>query len=213
MAENTNNPAGTAQATPAADSQAGNPEGQQQNAAAGTTNPTDQAAAGNAAASAHQGQQDQNGQQQDQQPAELKLPENSLLDDKAVERINALKLPADQAQKALEYANAEVAAYVERQTTTWKQEVSGWAEAVKADQELGGQAFDQNVQFAQAALKKYATPEFIQALNETGYGNHPELVRVFVRIGKAMSEDKPVQGGPASGGQASHAQILYGKND
>ena len=35
----------------------------------------------------------------------------------------------------------------------------------------------------------FATPELKKALNETGFGNHPELVRLFVKIGKSLSED------------------------
>ena len=35
----------------------------------------------------------------------------------------------------------------------------------------------------------FATPALKAALNETGFGNHPELVRLFVKIGKSLSED------------------------
>ena len=34
-----------------------------------------------------------------------------------------------------------------------------------------------------------STPELVAALDSTGLGNHPELVRMCVRIGKAMRED------------------------
>jgi len=46
------------------------------------------------------------------------------------------------------------------------------------------------------------------ALDQTGMGNHPELVRTFAQIGKAISEDK-IHMGNQSHGERSAADILY----
>ena len=52
----------------------------------------------------------------------------------------------------------------------------------------------------EAYLKEY--------LEGTGLGTHPELVKAFVKIGKAMSEDGMVDG--SNQGQRSAAEVLYG---
>jgi hypothetical protein len=48
----------------------------------------------------------------------------------------------------------------------------------------------------------------MEYLNTTGLGNHPDLVKTFVKIGKAMSEDGMVDG--SNQGQLSAAKVLYG---
>ncbi|MEI6907818.1 peptidase, partial [Klebsiella pneumoniae] len=55
----------------------------------------------------------------------------------------------------------------------------------------------------------FGTPELKEYLNGTGLGNHPELVKAFIKVGKAMSEDGMVTG--KEGGQRSAAEVLYGK--
>lgn len=70
-----------------------------------------------------------------------------------------------------------------------------WADAVKADKELGGENYDKTVETAIKAVEKFGSPELRSLLNETGIGNHPELVKFCHRIGKALSEDNLVMGG------------------
>jgi hypothetical protein len=81
---------------------------------------------------------------------------------------------------------------------------------VKTDKELGGTALDGNIRLAQSALTKFGTPELRAALDTTGMGNHPEVVRVFTRIGKAMAEDTFEKGSPSKNAGKSAAEILYG---
>lgn len=81
---------------------------------------------------------------------------------------------------------------------------------MKADKEIGGDKLTASLSKAQQALETFGTPELKEYLNETGLGNHPELVKAFVKIGKAMSEDNMVSA--ANTGQRSAAEVLYGKN-
>ena len=77
-------------------------------------------------------------------------------------------------------------------------QIEAWVGEIKADKEIGGANFDTSVRHAQAAAKKFGSPEFLAALDATGMGSHPELVRVFARIGKAMAEDTFVAPGKES---------------
>jgi len=49
---------------------------------------------------------------------------------------------------------------------------------------------------ARKALETFGTPELRDVLNMTGMGNHPEVIRAFYKAGKAISEDRFVQGNP-----------------
>lgn len=89
--------------------------------------------------------------------------------------------------------------------------IRGWAEAAKADKEMGGDKWDTSVETAQRALNTFGTPELKAALNQTGLGNHPEMIRLMVRLGNAMREDTIVLPGSQSGGEKkSVADRLYG---
>lgn len=77
-----------------------------------------------------------------------------------------------------------------------------WANSSKADKEFGGEALPANLAVARKALDTYGSPELLALLNESGLGNHPEIIRAFYRAGKAISEDRFV-GGKATAGKAS----------
>ncbi|OJU90992.1 MAG: hypothetical protein BGO13_08680 [Burkholderiales bacterium 66-5] len=85
-----------------------------------------------------------------------------------------------------------------------------WAEAAHADKEFGGEKLDENVAVARKAIDTFGTPELKAWLNQTGIGNHPELIRAFYRAGKAMSDDKIVVGKQAPAATRSLADRLYG---
>lgn len=69
-----------------------------------------------------------------------------------------------------------------------------WVSLSEKDPEIGGVNFKANVGVANSALKQFATPEFTALLRGSGLGAHPEVVRVFYRIGKAMQQDHGVTG-------------------
>jgi len=79
---------------------------------------------------------------------------------------------------------------------------------MKSDKEIGGDSFTPSVKHAQNAINKFGTPELKSALDSYGMGNHPELVRVFARIGKAMAEDTHV-GGNAGGAEADQSKRMF----
>jgi hypothetical protein len=127
---------------------------------------------------------------------ELKLPENAVLEAADVEDTAALAkelgLSNEAAQKLLEKRDADRASLLEGQQKFLRDAVASWENAVKADPEIIGEKgtdFKANVTLAKQALNRFGSPDLIKALKETGYGSHPELVRMMVRIGKAMRDD------------------------
>lgn len=83
-------------------------------------------------------------------------------------------------------------------------------ESALNDTEFGGSHFEKSIKTAQNALKHFADENFISLLENSGLGNHPEMLRFFYRLGKHIAEDnftsENLSGAPA---QKSIADILY----
>lgn len=122
-----------------------------------------------------------------------------------------LNLTQKQAQRIADLGAKQVRGIVAKQTEQLAAVREEWATQARADQEFGGEKFDENLGFAKKAIDTYATPELKKLLNDTGLGNHPEMIRAFVRAGKAISPDR-FEGGraPQGGAQRTAEDRLYG---
>jgi hypothetical protein len=145
--------------------------------------------------------------------------ENVELNQQAVDALKPiareLNLSQDKAQMLFAKLLTDVYPKMEAQRLeAWGNLTRGWADTAKADQEIGGDKWHANVEVAQRALNTFGTPELKEALNQYGLGNHPELIRLMVRMGNAMREDTIVlPGSQAGGARKSTAEILYGDNN
>jgi hypothetical protein len=146
---------------------------------------------------------------------DLKLPEGAQIKPDQLEKIASFAkeqgFSQEQAQKYLERENAVLSDFVKSQEDGLKTQTQAWVESVKGDKELGGEKFKENMEVSLRAVQKFCSPDFVKLLNDTGLGNHPELVRAFYRIGSAMKEDSLVIPGAqgASAGKSA-AELLYG---
>ncbi|MBS0808083.1 peptidase [Enterobacter hormaechei] len=128
----------------------------------------------------------------------VELDSEALKDFEPVAR--DLNLTNEQAQKLVDAYPKILAGVQQRQAEAWQLQTEQWAADVKADKELGGDKLTANLSAAQRALEQFGDPELKEYLDSTGLGNHPALVKAFIKVGKAMSEDKVVTGGHESGG-------------
>lgn len=71
------------------------------------------------------------------------------------------------------------------------QALAEWEKASRNDKEFGGDRFDQSISVANKALAKFA-PEILPLLRDSGLGNHPDMIRAWLRVGNAISQDKLV---------------------
>lgn len=146
---------------------------------------------------------------------EFTAPEGKGFDPEVIEAYSTvakeLGLPQDSAQKILDAIAPKVAERFEaRQTEALAKFKTDLVEQVKSDKELGGEKLNENLAVAKKAVDAFGTPELRKLLDDSGLGNHPELIRAFYKAGKAISEDKFVQGGrqPAKG-ETNAAKALY----
>lgn len=117
-----------------------------------------------------------------------------------------LKLPAEAAQKILDKMAPAMEA---KMTRTMEAARNQWREDSTKDQEFGGEKLAENMAVAKKAMDEFGTPELRKLLNETGLGNHPEIIRAFVRAGKAISEDSFVRGAQKTANSDDSAKRMY----
>jgi hypothetical protein len=150
--------------------------------------------------------------------AEFTLPEGISLDKAALEGFTPLAkelgLSQENAQKVVDlYATKLLPqiqqAFAEQQT----QKVEGWLQDSMKDPEIGGARFDETVSIAKKALDAFGSPALKAALDDSGLGNHPEVIRLLANIGKRVSEDRTASTTSAATGSRSAAEILYGGNN
>ncbi len=144
---------------------------------------------------------------------ELKLPEGSPLQAEHIEKLSNFAkekgLTQEQAQLFLERESSAVADFAQTQMAQLEQMKTEWFEAAKSDKEIGGDNFAESAENAKRVIQKYASSSLKEELNKTGYGNHPELLRIFARIGKEMANDKLVLSGSMAGAGKPIESIFY----
>lgn len=117
-------------------------------------------------------------------------------------------LTQDAAQKLIDKMAPAIAARQVDQVQAIQKE---WQDTSSSDAEFGGANLAANLGVARKALDNFATPELRTLLEQTGLGNHPEVIRLLYRAGKAISEDKFVGGNASGAGKATAAAVLYDK--
>lgn len=183
------------------------PSGQQQQASEGQTPPAGDGAQG-------QTEGDTGAPQGAPEKYEFKAPEGREFDGHVIEQFSEvareLNLSQEDAQKVIDKVAPALAAKQERVMAEARTQ---WVDAAKADREFGGEKLAENLSVAKRALDTFGTPELRTLLEQSGLGNHPEVIRVLYRAGRAISEDRMVTGG--QGGKAQprgfgdYANSLY----
>lgn len=142
---------------------------------------------------------------------EFKLPDgNAALSGETLAAFEGvareLDLPQDQAQKVIDKLAPAISA---QNAAAFEQAKTDWSSASASDKEFGGDKLPENLAVAKKAVDQFASPELRKLLESFGFGNHPEMVRLFYRVGQQISEDKFVSGGTRGATRNSAASVLY----
>ena len=137
------------------------------------------------------------------QPAygEFKLPEGVAVDadslKPATELFAETGLSQDQAQKFIDLAMARETAAAHKSVQAFVDLQNQWVSEIKADPDIGGDRLKASLSSANRAIDRLDVPGLREALNFTGAGNHPAIVKAFVRLGQMIAEDRFRPGHPA----------------
>jgi hypothetical protein len=143
-------------------------------------------------------------------PEKYEFKDADKMDPKVLEAFSEsakeANLTQDAAQKLLDKVAPALQAQRDDMVKAVKQQ---WTEATKTDKEFGGEKLQENLGIAKTAFSQFTTPELRTFLDETGLSNHPEIIRAFWKVGKAISEDKFVSGKPGGQAEGDPAKVLY----
>lgn len=145
---------------------------------------------------------------------EFTLPEGMTVDEPGMKAATDLfkeaRLPQEQAQKFIDLAVGREKAAAEASVKAYVELQNKWVSEIKADPEIGGDRLDATMASCARAIDRLAVPGLKDALNMTGAGNHPAIVKAFNRLGQLLSEDRfrPGNGAPPAATQTP-ADKLY----
>ena len=116
--------------------------------------------------------------------------------------LKELKLTNDQANKLAPFVTKAIEKAFTKQADDYATVKADWAKQAQADAEIGGKNWKTTQTNAARALDHFAGPvstkgedgkevpnAFRALLNESGLGNHPDMIRAFSKIGEALGED------------------------
>lgn len=143
------------------------------------------------------------------------LPDGYAISDQQLAEVTPLfkelNLTQEQADKLMAF-DAKRALAAEQSGLEQRQGlVTGWEKSLREDASFGGANFDANVGVAQKALAQFGTPELSTMLKESGLGSHPEVVRLFHRIGQQLAEGQ-LHSGSGNTTRKSNEEVFYGKS-
>lgn len=152
--------------------------------------------------------------------ADFTLPENMEINAAVMDEFKGMakeaNLPQEQAQKFVETGAKLVQEAVENvfneQVEAYAKKVDSWHQTRAQDPEIGGTDEKQKQALSEASkvVKAIGGESLMKALDETGAGNHPEIIRAFFRIRNVVGEDgKLIQGNSGGSEPKSPAQSIY----
>lgn len=103
-----------------------------------------------------------------------------------------LDLSQEQAQKLVDFQAEFMQEMTNAQVKTWEKMRSDWLKEAKADDEVGGQNFDDKLELAKKGLSEFGDAKLIEVLETFGLGNHVAMISAWARVGEAIGEDKIV---------------------
>lgn len=158
-------------------------------------------------------------------PEKLTLPEGfeaGAQFDEFKELAKEAGISGTHAQKMVALAATAMKANMDKVYGEWNETQTKWVSEVKADPELGGTKLDEVKQTISKLLdnSELSDPKFREALDFTGAGNNPAIIRTLYRWAQRLSEGGSVPGDPAprkgdgslSTERPGLAQAIYGRD-
>jgi hypothetical protein len=122
--------------------------------------------------------------------------------------------PAERGQKIIDLQTNLMEAATEQASnaaiTAWDELQGTWQTELKALPEIGGDKLDASLASIKEGLERAGADEAtFEALNQTGAGNNPHLVKLLYTLTRNSAEGGPVSGAPAAG-KLSQADKMFG---
>lgn len=152
---------------------------------------------------------------------QVTLPEGLVIPDevggKFTELVNSNKIPKEAAQGLLDLYASQIKSQVDAGAQLWQQTNDQWQAEIKADPAIGGAKLPQTL----ASIAKlidhpdFADPGLRAAMDLTGAGNNPAIVRLLHKLSTKFTEGGYTAGSPPGSIPAkptSLGEAFYGSN-
>lgn len=144
----------------------------------------------------------------------LTAPEGYPISEGALKGLNEVcktaNLNEEQANAVMAYMQGNYTSFVAQQQEAMQAQAKTWIGEFQADKEFGGDKFNASVADAQRALATFDKSGTVsKMLAETGYGNNPDVLRIFARVGRALGEDQLAGNGGGGAEQKPLEDRMY----
>ena len=144
---------------------------------------------------------------------EIKVPEGFVVDESVskpfVEIVNKFGLPRDAVAELVTLQANAMKAASETSTQVWDKMQEDWTKAVKADPDIGGEKLAPALGKIAQLIDHYKIPELRTALDMTGAGNNPHVIKFLHAIASDLGEGKFVNPNTPAAGTKTTAELLY----
>jgi hypothetical protein len=146
---------------------------------------------------------------------DLKLGDDSIFEKEDIERIEAkakeLNLNNEDAQSLLEMESGIISDYHDKLIKQVEDTQAGWIKEGENDKEIGGDNYKESVALSNRVVEKFGSEVYKKMMDDSGYGNHPEVIRIFAGIGKLMENDKGIFPNSHSSKEKTAEEVFYGE--
>lgn len=129
---------------------------------------------------------------------EIKLPEgfdaDKPLQEKFVALVNEHGIPRNAVPALVALQADALKAASEANSALWNKTQEEWQAQSKADPEIGGDKLAPNLTLISKFVDHYGGTKLREALDLTGAGNHPEIIKAFAKAAKDLGEPHFVSG-------------------
>lgn len=146
---------------------------------------------------------------------DFKLPEGTTAEDPLlasfIETASVKGLSQETAQAVIDALGPKVSEALQAPYREWEAQQTAWLKEINDDPSIGGANLAPTQQRIGRLL---ADPNFVDAgfaaaMNATGAGNHPAVIRTFAKLAARLTEGEPVRPGAPAQPPKSVAEKLY----
>lgn len=145
---------------------------------------------------------------------DFSLPEGTEVGDELLSSYKEFgkshNLSQEAAQEGVDLFAKGMETFVEAQADQWDEVKAGWAKETNADKDLQGKdgTAKESIAVAKKAVSHLGGQELKDALDLTGAGDHPVVVKMFHQLGTLLGEDEMIFGGD-KGDTRSTAEKMF----
>ena len=144
---------------------------------------------------------------------EIKLPEGLAADETTqkslVELINKHGVPRDAVNDLLALQANVTKSASERNTADWNKMQETWRDQITKDPIIGGDKLAPTLANITKVIDKFGSPELRQALDLTGAGNNPAIIKFMAKIADQFKEGSLTPASNPGSQPISAAQKIY----